>query len=107
VAVYPSLDGLIAAVPFGVTRDPAPHRPYLPPRRPGERRLLFGALYDWYDPWPLLQALERLDRPSWTLLLVRTPNATTTPQRAWAAVEAWCRERGLWDERVQPVDWIP
>ena len=107
VAVDPALERLIAAVPFGVPQALPPHRAYLPPRSPGERRVLFGGLYDWYDPWPLLRALERLDRPAWRLFVVRTPNAATTPQRVWASVEAWCRERGFWDERVQPIDWVP
>src|SRR5438477_62930 len=95
------------AVPVGVPREPPAHRAYLPPRAPGERRILFGGLYDWYDPWPLLRALERLDRPAWRVFVVRTPNAATTPQRVWAAVEAWCRERGFWEGRVQPIDWVP
>ena len=60
VAADPDLQGLIAPVPFGVPTELPPHRPVLPPRRPGERRLLFGGLYDWYDPWTLLDALERL-----------------------------------------------
>jgi glycosyltransferase involved in cell wall biosynthesis len=107
VALDPTLDGLITPVSFGVKLEPPPHRAYLPPRAPGERRILFGGLYDWYDPWPLLHALQRLDRPSWRLYIVRTPNAATTPQRVWAAVEAWCSERGLWGEQVQPIDWVP
>jgi GT2 family glycosyltransferase/glycosyltransferase involved in cell wall biosynthesis len=104
--IDPALDGLIAPVPFGVAAEPPPHRPYLPAREPGERRILFGGLYDWYDPWPLLRALERLDRPSWRVFLVRTPNAATTPQHVWDEVEAWCRARGFWDERVRPLDWV-
>jgi glycosyltransferase involved in cell wall biosynthesis len=107
LAIDPLLDGLIAAVPFGVTRELPPHRAYLPPRSPGERRLLFGGLYDWYDPWPLLAALERLDRPAWKVFVVRTPNVATTPQGLWESVEAWCRERGFWEERVQPLPWVP
>jgi glycosyltransferase involved in cell wall biosynthesis len=107
LAIDPTLERLIAPVSFGVTAEPPPHRPYLPPREPDERRMLFGGLYDWYDPWPVLHALERLDRPQWRLYVVRTPNAATTPQRVWAAVEQWCRERGLWDKQVQPIDWVP
>lgn len=107
LAIDPNLDRLIDAVPFGVSRALPPHRPYLSPRSPGERRILFGGLYDWYDPWPLLLALERLDRPSWRVFVVRTPNAATTPQRVWLSVEAWCRQRGFWEDRVQPIDWVP
>jgi glycosyltransferase involved in cell wall biosynthesis len=107
LAIDPTLERLIAAVPFGVTSDPPPHRPYLAARAPGERRLLFGGLYDWYDPWPLLRALERLDRPAWRVFIVRNPNAATTPQKVWAAVEAWCRDRGFWRQRIEPIDWVP
>jgi glycosyltransferase involved in cell wall biosynthesis len=106
----PDLATLIAPVPFGVPDELPPHRPVLPPRNPGERRLLFGGLYDWYDPWTLLDALARLDRPggqSWTLLLIRNPNPESTPQRLFARVEARCRELGWWGSRVQALDWVP
>ena len=57
----PDLRSLIDVVPFVVPEELPPHQPYLPPRLPGERRLLFGGLYDWYDPWTLLEALILLD----------------------------------------------
>jgi len=101
------LERLVAVVPFGLPAALPPHRPWLPPRTAGERRILFGGLYDWYDPWPLLAALARLDRPAWRLFVVRTANAATTPQGVWAEVEAWCRSRGLWETRVCPIDWVP
>ena len=51
VAADPTLAGLIAPVPFGAARRAAARTGRcLPPRAPGERRLLFGGLYDWYDP---------------------------------------------------------
>jgi glycosyltransferase involved in cell wall biosynthesis len=102
----PDLATLIAPVPFGVPDALPPHRPVLPPRAAGERRLLFGGLYDWYDPWTLLDALAALDRP-WTLLLIRNPNPESTPQRLFAAVEARCRSLGWWGSRVQVHDWVP
>ena len=108
LAADPDLARLIVEVPFGVP-DPAelpPHRPLLPARRGGELRVLFGGVYDWYDPWTLLAALERLDRP-WRLLLVRNPNAGDTPQALFARLEAHCRERGWWGERVEAIDWVP
>ena len=111
----PDLRGLIAPVPFGVPEEIPEHRPLLPERRPGERRFLFGGLYDWYDPWVLLDALERLEaegapgagRPDWTLLLVRNPNPESTPQRLLQEVEARCRRLGWWGTRVQVLDWVP
>jgi glycosyltransferase involved in cell wall biosynthesis len=113
VAADPDLRRLIDVVPFGVAADLPPHRPYLPPRPTGHgsappvpRRLLFGGLYDWYDPWTLLDALALLDRPQWSLLLVRNPNPGT-PQRLFGEVERHCRQRGWWGSRVQALDWVP
>lgn len=103
----PDLEALIAPVPFGVPDELPPHRPVLPPREPGERRLLFGGLYDWYDPWTLLDALSQLDVPGWTLLLIRNPNADSTPQRLLGEVEARCRRLGWWESRVKTLDWVP
>jgi glycosyltransferase involved in cell wall biosynthesis len=107
IAQDPDLASLIAPVPFGVPDELPPHRPVLPPRAPGEARLLFGGLYDWYDPWTLLDALAALDRPVWALLLIRNPNPESTPQRLFAEVEARCRALGWWGSRVQVLDWVP
>lgn len=112
VADDPDLDGLIAPVPFGVPRELPPHRPWLPERRhPGERRLLFGGLYDWYDPWTLLDALGRLEAEGgeldWSLFFIANPNPGDTPQRLLGEVEAACRKRGWWGGRVRLLDWVP
>jgi len=107
IAGDPDLDTLVAPVPFGVPDELPPHRPVLPPRGTGESRLLFGGLYDWYDPWTLLDALAALERPGWTLLLIRNPNPESTPQRLFAEVEARCRSLGWWGSRVQALDWVP
>ena len=107
IAGDPDLAALIAPVPFGVPEELPAYRPLLPPRREGERRLLFGGLYDWYDPWTVLDALAALDRSDWTLLLIRNPNPETTPQRLLAEVEARCRWLGWWGERVQVLGWVP
>lgn len=106
MAADPDLSTLIAPVPFGVPDELPPHRPVLPPRNAGEARLLFGGLYDWYDPWTLLDALRSLDRP-WSLLLIHNPNPESTPQRLFAEVEARCRSLGWWGSRVQALDWVP
>jgi glycosyltransferase involved in cell wall biosynthesis len=103
----PDLATLIAPVPFGVPDELPPHRPVLPPRAAGEARLLFGGLYDWYDPWTLLDALAVFGRTEWTLLLIRNPNPEGTPQRLLAEVEARCRSLGWWGSRVQAIDWVP
>lgn len=116
--IDPDLRGLIAPVPFGVPDELPPHRPLLgrpEPRDPraegtAERRLLFGALYDWYDPWTLLDALALLEGsggPGWTLLFIRHRDPEGTPQRLLRQVEARCRERGWWGSRVRALDWVP
>jgi hypothetical protein len=101
------LSDLIAPVPFGLPQSLPAHRPLLAPAAPGEKRLLFGGLYDWYDPWPVLAALERGADPGWRVLFIRNPNPATTPQRLLGEVEAWCRARGLWGSRVDALDWVP
>jgi glycosyltransferase involved in cell wall biosynthesis len=111
LAADPDLETLIAPVPFGVPDELPAHRPVLPVREPGEVRLLFGGLYDWYDPWTLLDALARADRPDWRLFFIRNPNPESTPQRLMAEVEARCRRLG-WLQgddrgRVRILDWIP
>lgn len=101
----PSLSGLIVEVPFGVP-DPLPdYRPLLPPRAPGERRVLFGGLYDWYDPEPLLQAFASLAEPKARLLFVRQPPEAHAPQRLLARVET--RSRREDPDRIGFLEWVP
>ncbi len=102
----PDLAELIALVPFGVPSSLPPARPLLPERLGDEKRLLFGGLYDWYDPWPVLEALEILDRPEWVVYFIRNPNPDSTPQTLAGEVEAWCTRRGWWGERVRMIDWV-
>jgi glycosyltransferase involved in cell wall biosynthesis len=102
----PDLSLLIAEVPFGIPDRLPPHRPYLPARAKGERRILFGGLYDWYDPWTALEGFARAASAEWRLYFIRNPNPDSTPQRLWREVESWCRGRGLWETRVLALDWI-
>ena len=105
LAEDPDLDRLLAEVPFGTPDELPPHRPLLPARAGDERRILFGGLYDWYDPLTLLAALARLDA-RWELYLVRNPNAAETPQSLLSSVEREARARGWWGERVRLLDWV-
>ena len=74
----------------------------------GERRLLFGGLYEWYDPWTLLEALDSLLDLRWRLLFVRNPNAGSTPQALLAARRALGgRARAGWSGRIELFDWAP
>jgi glycosyltransferase involved in cell wall biosynthesis len=108
------LRGLIDVVPFGVPDPLPPHRPWLTPApRDAGARLLFGGLYEWYDPWTLLEALDTMIDLPWRLLFARNPNAGEpnagdTPQALLAQVEAWVAARGArWRDRVELLDWAP
>jgi glycosyltransferase involved in cell wall biosynthesis len=68
---------------------------------------LFGGLYDWYDPWTLLKALEHLSDIEWKLFFIRNPNPESTPQTALAQVQKWCEKKNWWGNRIQLLDWIP
>lgn len=103
----PDLAGLIGVVPFGVPETLPEPSPLLPARAPGERRLLFGGLYDWYDPWPVLEAFAAAREPSWKLYFIRNPNPDGTPQKLFREVESWCRKRDLGGERIVVLDWVP
>jgi glycosyltransferase involved in cell wall biosynthesis len=99
----PTLSGLLAVVPFGCTvGEPIERRS--PSASP---RLLFGGLYDWYDVDTLVEALERLRAPEWRLVVVRSANPDSTPQRQLARLEAASRRRGWWEERIELVERVP
>ncbi|MEM9290102.1 MAG: glycosyltransferase family 4 protein [Acidobacteriota bacterium] len=105
LAQDPDLAELIATVPFGVPPQIEAHRPLLPPSE--RKRLLFGGLYDWYDPFTLLEAgarLRREGRGDFEVLFIRNPNPGSTPQRLLEAVEAFRRREGDW---IQLLDWTP
>lgn len=107
VAADPTLERLIGLVPFGCESPSRPHRPLLPARTAGERRILFGGVYDWYDVATFADALERLAIPRWSALVVRHPNPESTPQRAFAELEREVRRRSRLTESVRFLDWVP
>lgn len=107
VAGDPTLAGLIAPVPFGLPDRLPEHRALLPQRRPGERRLLFGGLYDWYDAPTALEALLRLDDPQAVLFVIRNPNPQATPQRRFAELERRLATEPALAPRVVTLDWVP
>lgn len=108
VAEDATLDRLIRIVPFGIPEDPGPHRPYLEAAATGRRRILFGGLYDWYDPWPLLEGLRQASRSGAVdgeVIFVHNPSSDT-PQQLVREVEEW-RRREKMEERVRFIDWVP
>lgn len=85
-----TLDGLVTIAPFGVQ----------PPRRferaPGtEQRILFGGIYDWYDPVAAIDAVAELRKEGHSLRLtfMRHPNPGT-PQEKLDEAARHCAARG-------------
>jgi len=85
----PSLQRLLTIVPFGVPSEEArgdrtAGRAAVGARGDGPL-VLFGGIYDWYDPEPLLEAWPEIlrRRPGARLLFFENPNPQTTPQRVF------------------------
>ncbi|HZW54108.1 MAG TPA: hypothetical protein VFF00_08735 [Candidatus Elarobacter sp.] len=99
----PHLDTVIAVAPFGVP----PPRARLP-RDLAAPRVLFGGIYDWYDPILAIDAVaiarrERL--PQLTLTFNTHPNPELTPQGKAAEARDYARRRGYDFVRFEP--WVP
>lgn len=85
----PELHSLIRIAPFGVP----------PPRertQPSEPRVLFGGIYDWYDPILAIDAIAvaRQSLPSISLTFTKHPNPDLTPQGKTAEAMAYVRRKG-------------
>ncbi|HEX9163836.1 MAG TPA: glycosyltransferase family 4 protein [Thermoanaerobaculia bacterium] len=86
----PHLDSLIRVAPFGVQ----PPRAHL---RAHSHDLLFGGIYDWYDPILAIDAvaIARNSIADVTLTFTTHPNPDLTPQGKAAEAIAYVRQRGL------------
>ncbi len=109
-----SLDNLVRVVPFGLPDSPpAATEPVLrgivPGIGPEDRIVLFGGIYDWYDPMLLIRALPALLERFENLRVVfcANPNPDWTPQGAYAEVLDACTRRGWIDRHVFFVPWVP
>jgi len=86
--IDPSLESLIAVAPFGV-----------PPRRARENaaepRVLFGGIYDWYDPILAIDAvaLARQSLAKISLTFNKHPNPSSTPQGKLAEAMEYVKEK--------------
>ena len=86
----PALANLLTVVPFGVPGEPSRGDRAAGRRASGaalDRPLiLFGGIYDWYEPDLLLDAWPRIASAvaGAQLLFFANPNPGTTPQRAFA-----------------------
>jgi len=73
----PHLDSLLRIAPFGVQPPRA-----VAPRDLDAPAILFGGIYDWYDPILAIDAIAiaRQSRPGMTLTFTMHPNPDITPQ---------------------------
>ena len=109
----PVLAGLLAVVPFGVPAEPAAGD-----RGAGRRMLgleaesplvLFGGIYDWYQPDLLLDAWPGVLRrcPDAKLLFFENPNPETTPQRVYGRAREMARAIDPQGKSVRFSPWRP
>ena len=97
----PHLASLIRIVPFGV-----PPTAGVPPAADSVRDLLFGGIYDWYDPILAIDAvaIARATLPDVTLTFIRHPNPSLTPQGKLADAIAYVKRNRYDFVRFQP--WV-
>jgi glycosyltransferase involved in cell wall biosynthesis len=97
---FEALDDLIAIAPFGVQ-----------PARSGAARrghdILFGGIYDWYDPIAAIDAVAEARKtiPDATLTFTTHPNPNITPQGKAAEAIEHVRRRG-YGEFVRFEPWV-
>lgn len=95
----PRLDSLIGIAPFGVSA----------PREPKARDLdapaiLFGGIYDWYDPIAAIDAVARVREtfPGATLTFTHHPNPGITPQGKLGEAMAYAKRKSHDFVRFEP-----
>ncbi len=93
----PELESLIAIAPFGVpaARGRAEARPTLD--------VLFGGIYDWYDPITAIEAVALV--PNATITFTHHPNPDLTPQGKLAEAMEHARRKQYGFVRFEP--WAP
>lgn len=106
------LEDLIAVVPFGTSLSPdsgpsSPWRESIEGLEPSDKVIFFGGIYDWYDPFTLIKAMERIDgQGALKAVFSFNPNRETTPQRNFEEVREYCDAKGWTGKRVFFVDWL-
>jgi len=97
----PHLDSLVRIAPFGV----GPARP-LPSRASTAPEILFGGIYDWYDPMLAMEAvaIARAKVPMLKLTFNTHPNPELTPQSRAAAAIQYARRKNFDFVRFEP--WV-
>jgi len=96
------LRSLIAVAPFGV-----PALRQVPDKRSSEPSILFGGIYEWYDPRVAVDAiaLARQQVDGLTLTFVHHPNSDT-PQELAARTMSYVRDRGF-ESFIRFEPWTP
>jgi glycosyltransferase involved in cell wall biosynthesis len=93
----PRLESLIRLAPFGVqaSRDAQPRNTH---------DILFGGIYDWYDPIAAIDAVARVraEFPDATLTFTHHPNPNLTPQGKLGEAMRYARERSYDFIRFEP-----
>ena len=98
----PRAQSLIAIAPFGV------HEPRAVATRDREApEILFGGIYDWYDPVCAIEAIAiaREAVPGITLTFTTHPNPQITPQGKLGEAIAHCQKRAYDFVKFEP--WVP
>jgi glycosyltransferase involved in cell wall biosynthesis len=109
----PTLARLLAVVAFGVPGEAARGDGAAGRRAagvPGAGPLvLFGGVYDWYDPELLLSAWPEIlrGRPGACLLFFESPNRETTPQRVFERARERAREIDPSGRSIVFSPWLP
>lgn len=109
----PALARLLAVVPFGTPGEPAAGDRALGRRAAGLDGggpvVLFGGIYDWYDPELLLEAWPGILRrhPETKLLFFENPNPGSTPQRVYARVRERARAIDPHGKSIVFSPWLP
>jgi glycosyltransferase involved in cell wall biosynthesis len=97
----PHFDSLIRVAPFGV-----PEATNAPPAAAVRHDVLFGAIYDWYDPILAIDAVSiaRHSLPDVTLTFTTHPNPSLTPQGKLAEAIDYAKSKRYDFIRFEP--WV-
>jgi len=100
----PNLDALLRIAPFGVAQAPANGSTS---ESHHVLDVLFGGIYDWYDPILAIEAIAiaRASLPDMTLTFTTHPNPSLTPQGKLAEAMRVVKQKGFDFVRFEP--WVP
>ena len=99
----PTLQSLLRIAPFGVSASPS-----IAVNRAPSAAVLFGGIYDWYDPLLAIDAiaLARREIEGLTITFTTHPNPSLTPQGKTADAIAYVRKQ-RYEGFVHFAPWVP